>query len=147
MKLVIGHLPPELEEALLVKVNENGGMLSPEPVIPVVNPSEWVAIRSELNKVMVSNEMIRYITKIIHTTRNSPAVLLGASSRASIALMQCSKTLAAFSGRGYVIPEDVVEIIPPVLRHRVIIKPEAQLDNVSVDDILSGIIKQVEIPR
>jgi MoxR-like ATPase len=61
--------------------------------------------------------------------------------------MKCAKTLAAFDGRDYVIPEDVVEVIHPVIRHRIIVRPEAQLDNVTVDDILSGIIKTVEIPR
>jgi MoxR-like ATPase len=147
MKLVIRHLPPELEEALLIKVNENGGVLQPEAVSPVVTIDEWHFIRNEINKVLINENIIRYITAIIYTTRNTPAVLLGASSRASIALMQCSKTMAAFSGRDYVIPEDVVELIHPVLRHRLIVKPEAQLDNVTVDDILAGIIKKVEIPR
>lgn len=147
MKLVIGHLPPEMEEALLVKVNRNGGALSPEQVTPVVNPAEWHTIHEILNQVMVSDGIIRYITAIVYATRNSPAVLLGASSRASIALMQCAKTLAAFSGRDFVIPEDVVEVVHPVLRHRVIIRPEAQLDNVSVDHILDSIVKTVEIPR
>lgn len=147
MKLVIEHLPPEMEEALLTKVNQNGGALGPEQVSAVVNPAEWQQIRGVLSKVIVSEGIIRYITAIVYATRNSAAVLLGASSRASIALMQCAKTLAAFSGRDFVIPEDVVEVIHPVLRHRVIIRPEAQLDNVSVDDILDGIIKTVEIPR
>lgn len=147
MKLIIHHLPPELEEALLVKVNENGGFLEPEQVSPVITPSDWMDIRNTLKDILVSEGIIRYITALIYATRNSPAVLLGASSRASIALMHCAKTLAAFSGRNYVIPEDVVEVVHPVLRHRVIIKPEAQLDNVTVDDILDGMIKTVEIPR
>ncbi|NLN63937.1 MAG: MoxR family ATPase [Clostridiaceae bacterium] len=147
MKLVIRHLPPGLEEELLIKVNQNGGSLGPELVASVVTPAEWVQIHGELNKIIVSEGIIRYITAIVYATRNSPAVLLGASSRASIALMQCAKTLAAFSGRDFVIPEDVVEVLHPVLRHRVIIRPEAQLDNVSVDDILDGIIKTVEVPR
>jgi MoxR-like ATPase len=147
MKLVIGHLPPEMEEALLVKVNQNGGALGPGQVTAVINPTEWQQIREVLNREIVSEGIIRYITAIVYATRNSPAVLLGASSRASIALMQCAKTLAAFSGRDFVIPEDVVEVVHPVLRHRVIIRPEAQLDNVSVDDILDSIIKTVEIPR
>lgn len=147
MKLIIHHLPPEQEEALLFKVNENGGALRPETVSPVVTPEEWKAMRNEINKIVINENIIRYITAIIYTTRNTPAILLGASSRASIALMQCAKTLAAFSGRDFVIPEDVVELVHPILRHRLIIKPEAQLDNVSVDDILEGIIKKVEIPR
>jgi len=147
MKLIINHLPPEQEEALLIKVNESGGALKPETISPVLTIEEWHSIRNEINKVQVSENIIRYITAIIYTTRNSPAVLLGASSRASIALLQCSKTMAAFSGRDYVIPEDVVELVNPVLRHRLIIKPEARLDNVSVDDVLTGIVKKVPIPR
>ena len=147
MKLVIEHLPPQMEEALLVKVNQSGGSLGPELVCAVVNPDEWKLIREVLNNVVVSEGIIRYITAIVYATRNTPAILLGASSRASIALMQCAKTLAAFSGREFVIPEDVVEVIHPVLRHRVIVRPEAQLDNVTVDDILDSIVKTVEIPR
>lgn len=147
MKLVIGHLSPEMEEMLLVKVNQNGGALGPEQVTAVVNPTEWQQIRNVLSKVIISEGIIRYITAIVFVTRNSAAVLLGASSRASIALMQCAKTIAAFSGRDFVIPEDVIEVVHPVLRHRLIIRPEAQLDNVSVDDILDGIVKTVEIPR
>lgn len=147
MKLVIHHLPPEMEEALLKRVNESGGSLGPEQVSAVVTPAEWMRIREELNRIIISENIIRYITAIVYATRNSPAVLLGASSRASIALMQCAKTLAAFSGRDFVIPEDIVEVAHPVLRHRIIIRPEAQLDNVSVDDVLDGIMKTVEIPR
>lgn len=147
MKLTVNHLPPEQEEALLLRVNESGGVLRPETISPVITIGEWHSIRNEINKVRVSENIIRYITAIIYTTRNSPAVLLGASTRASIALLQCSKTMAAFQGRDFVIPEDVVELVNPVLRHRLIIKPEARLDNVSVDDILAGIVKKVPVPR
>ena len=61
--------------------------------------------------------------------------------------MKCAKTLAAFSGRDFVIPEDVIEIIKPILRHRIIVKPETLLDNITVDDILDGIVKTVAVPR
>jgi len=146
MKLVITHLPPEQEEALLRKVNESGGEIKPD-VEPVVTPEECLAIRQEIGKVFVNDNIIRYITAIIFATRNSHAVLLGASSRASIAVMKCAKTVAAVSGRNFVIPEDVIEVVKPVLRHRIMVKPETLLDNVTVDDILNGIIKTVEIPR
>lgn len=148
MKLVITHLSPEQEELLLKKVNDSGGDICPEKqVSPVISSDEWIIIRQEINKVLVNESIIRYITAIVFATRNSPALLLGASSRASIAVMSCAKTIAAFSGRDFVIPEDVVEVVKPVLRHRVIVKPETQLDNISVDDILQGIIKTVEVPR
>lgn len=147
MKLVITHLPPEQEELLLKKVNESGGDISPEKVIPVITPEELMTIQQEINKVLVNENIIRYITSIIFATRNSPAVLLGASSRASIAVMKCAKTVAAVSGRDFVIPEDVIEVVKPVLRHRIMVKPETLLDNVSVDDILNGILKTVEVPR
>lgn len=147
MKLAITHLPPEQEELLLKRVNESGGDINPEKVAPVITPDEWLSIRQEINKVFINENIIRYITSIIFATRNSHAVLLGASSRASIAVMKCSKTLAAFSGRDFVIPEDVTEVVKPVLRHRIIVKPETLLDNISVDDILEGIIKTVEVPR
>lgn len=147
MKLVITHLPPEQEELLLRKVNETDGNIDPETVMPVITSDELTSIQQEINKVFVNENIIRYITSIIFATRNSPAVLLGASSRASIAVMKCAKTVAAFSGRDFVIPEDVIEVVRPVLRHRIIVKPETLLDNISVDDILQGIIKTVQVPR
>ncbi|HEY8420894.1 MAG TPA: MoxR family ATPase [Thermoclostridium sp.] len=147
MKLEITHLQPEYEEELLKKVNESGGEIKPGNVTPVIGPDECLAIRQEICKVFVNENIIRYITAIIFATRNSPAVLLGASSRASIAVMKCAKTVAAVSGRDFVIPEDVIEVVKPVLRHRIMVKPETLLDNVSVDDILNGILKTVEVPR
>ncbi|HEY8500041.1 MAG TPA: MoxR family ATPase [Clostridia bacterium] len=147
MKLEMIYLPPDKEEELLCRVNEAGGALSPERAMAVISPDEWKAARNEIVRVKVSEGILRYITSIIFATRNTPAVLLGASSRASIDLMKCAKTLAAFDGRDYVIPEDVVEVVHPVLRHRIIVRPEARLDNVTVDDILTGIIKTIEIPR
>jgi len=147
MKLTVTHLPPEQEELLLKMVNEKGGDINPDMVEPVITPGEWSSIDREINSVLVNENIIRYITSIILATRNSPAVLLGASSRASIAVMKCAKTLAAFSGRDFVIPEDVIEIIKPVLRHRIIVKPETLLDNITVDDILDGIVKTVAVPR
>jgi len=147
MKLEITHLQPEYEEELLKKVNESGGEIKPGNVTPVIGPDECLAIRQEICKVFVNENIIRYITAIIFATRNSPAVLLGASSRASIAVMKCAKTVAAVSGRDFVIPEDIIEVVKPVLRHRIMVKPETLLDNVSVDDILNGILKTVEVPR
>lgn len=147
MKLTINHLPPVQEEMLLKRVNETGGAISPETVSPVVEPEEWFSVVQEIGRVYVNENIIRYITSIIYATRTSGAVLLGASSRASIALMKCAKTVAAVSGRDFVIPEDVIEVVKPVLRHRIIVKPETLLDNVTVDDILEGILRTVEIPR
>ena len=147
MKLTINHLPPVQEEMLLKRVNETGGAISPETVSPVVEPEEWFSVLQEIGRVYVNENIIRYITSIIYATRTSGAVLLGASSRASIALMKCAKTVAAVSGRDFVIPEDVIEVVKPVLRHRIIVKPETLLDNVTVDDILEGILRTVEIPR
>lgn len=147
MKLTVRHLPPEQEEILLKKVNENGGFIDPESVEPVVSPEEWQTIVREIGRVFVNENIIRYITSIIFATRTSHAVLLGASSRAAIAVMKCAKTVAAVSGRDFVIPEDVIEVVKPVLRHRITVKPETLLDNVSVDDILEGILRTVEVPR
>ncbi|UZQ85288.1 MoxR family ATPase [Thermoclostridium stercorarium] len=147
MKLKVRHLPPEQEEVLLKKVNESGGTISADAVSAVIDPDEWAQIVQEINRVFVNENIIRYITSLIYVTRTSHAVLLGASSRASIALLKCAKTVAAISGRDFVIPEDVTEMVKPVLRHRIIVKPETVLGNLTVDDILDEILRTVEVPR
>jgi MoxR-like ATPase len=103
--------------------------------------------REEIQKVEVNSSIINYITSIVKATRNSPSLVLGASPRASIALLLTAKTYAAMQGRSFITPEDIKDLALPVLRHRIILKPEAGIDGMKNDDILRSILNRVEVPR
>ncbi len=97
--------------------------------------------------VIVDESIISYISEITRQTRSIPHFLLGGSPRASIALLLCSKALAAIRGREYVTPDDIKVMAKPVLRHRVILKAESEIEGITVDDVLQSILDSVEVPR
>ena len=94
-----------------------------------------------------ANAIFEYINKIVRLTRQWPQLYMGASPRAGLALMQGARTLAAFQGRDYAIPDDVVQIALPVLRHRVMLTAEAEGEGQEADQILTDLIRTVEVPR
>lgn len=103
--------------------------------------------RRLVSQVVVDESVINYISNISLSTRNHKDLILGGSPRASIALLQASKALAAIRGREYVIPDDIKTLSFPIFRHRIILKPEAEIEGLSPDEIIDGILKQVEVPR
>jgi len=95
----------------------------------------------------VADAILDYIQRIVDESRRSPDLSLGGSPRAAIALLQTSKTLAALQGRDYVVPDDIKVLVPPVMRHRVILKPEAEIEGLNADRALERILARVEVPR
>jgi MoxR-like ATPase len=91
--------------------------------------------------------MVRYIYNIVARTRNLATLTLGASPRAGIALLECSKALAAMNGRDYIIPEDVKTVAPPVLRHRLLLRAESEMEGLRADDVVKSVLGAVEVPR
>ncbi len=104
------------------------------------------AARAEVAQVRVEPALFRYITAAVRRTRDWPALSLGASPRAAVGLMAASKALAAMDGRDYLIPDDVKAAAPPVLRHRLIVKPEADLEGITADRVIADIFDQIEVP-
>jgi len=98
-------------------------------------------------EVRVDNRLIDYVNKIVRLTRQWPQFHMGASPRAGLGLLQGARTLAAFRGRDYAVPDDVVEIALPALRHRVILTAEAEVEGHDVDHLLTELIRTVEVPR
>lgn len=99
------------------------------------------------NEIKISDELIEYIVNIIFATRNHPQVYLGASPRATIALMETSKILALFENRNYVIPDDIKKLSFPILRHRLILTSEAEMGGIKPDKIISDILQSVPVPK
>lgn len=118
-----------------------------DDLIQVTNPEEILKVTQETSQVRVDPLLVNYINKIVRTTRQWPQFYMGASPRAGIGLMQAARTLAAFSGRDFVVPDDVVAIALPALRHRVILTAEAEVEGQNTDQLLSDLIRTIEVPR
>ena len=114
---------------------------------PITSPEEIIQITRAGSDVRVDPKLLDYINTLVRLTREWPQFHLGASPRAGLALMQGARTLASFHGRDYAVPDDVVELAMPVLRHRVILSAEAEVEGHSVDELLGDLIKSVEVPR
>ena len=118
-----------------------------EDVNAVVSAAEVIKMREQVRHVHVEEKLLRFITQIVNTTRNNNALYLGASPRASIAIMMGAKALAAMSGRSFVIPEDIKDVCLPVLAHRIILAPEREMEGVTPAQIVKQIVDGIEVPR
>ena len=115
--------------------------------LTALSPDDLARARSEVRQTRVESALFRYVVEIVRRTRDWPALSLGASPRAAISLLMIAKALAALEERDYVIPDDVKTAALPVLRHRIIIKPEAELEGLDSDQVLKEIIGSVEVPK
>lgn len=127
------------------QINLNDRLMN--EVMPITTPDRVLAMIRACGTVTVADSLVEYINRIVRTTRSWPAFHLGASPRAGIALMQAARTLAAFSGRDFAIPDDVAEITLPALRHRVQLTAEAEVEGRNVDDELRTMVQGIEVPR
>ena len=118
-----------------------------ENINQVTTPEEISSLTVQSGAVRVDELLVNYINKIVRLTRTWPKFYLGASPRAGISLMQGARTLAMFHGRDYAVPDDVIEIALPVLRHRVQLTAESEVEGQDVDQILSDLIRTIEVPR
>ena len=100
-----------------------------------------------MQAVRLDDAVLRYIGAVVRETRRSPDVMLGSSLRGSIALLQASKALAALRGRDFVVPDDVKELAYPALRHRLILKPEAEVEGLGADDVVRRVLARLDVPR
>jgi len=141
MKVLVDY-PTKEEEIKILGMREEG-----KAVKAITSAREIVRLSKEVEKVYVDPSIRNYITEIVTRTRKSPDLLLGASPRASIALQLTAKVHAALRGRDFVIPDDVKAMLVPVLNHRLILKPEAELEGKTVFDVIRSIESSVEIPR
>lgn len=114
---------------------------------PITTPEELMTISAANAQIRVEPKLVTYINRLVRQTRKWPTFHLGASPRAGLALMQGARTLAAARGRDYAIPDDVVEIILPALRHRVVMTAEAEVEGLKIDEQLRQLVKSIEVPR
>lgn len=142
--------PSESQEAEILKLHSKQVNLNErlDTEIRTITDPETVRKLIQLcGSVNVEDALVDYINKIVRATRVWPAFHIGASPRAGLALMQCARTLAGFSGRDFAIPDDVVEVAIPALRHRVQLSAEAEIEGRDVDEELLAMIRGIEVPR
>lgn len=116
-------------------------------LVPVLDPAMIQAAKTLIQQVVVDEGILKYIAQVVLTSRESKDILLGASSRASSHVLLASKTFAAMQGRTYVTPDDVKYVIPPVFRHRLLLRPEAEIEGLDANAVIDRILGQVEVPR
>lgn len=146
-KLVINY--PELDDEvqILTRHHENKKFDKLTDLKSVIGKSTIEYLREKVGQVYVSENLLRYIAQLVTNTRNSPAIYLGASPRASISILNASKAYAALQGRDFVIPEDIQKVYAPVINHRIILTPEAEMEGLNVFQVCKRLIDKVEVPR
>ncbi len=149
MKITLDYPPPDAEIEVIRSYSTGRDLHQLDVMVPesVLAREEVADFRLSLTPVTVREEVVKYIYQITSETRDPNYVQLGASPRAAVALLKSARALAALRGMEFVTPDEVKEVARPVLRHRVILRPEALIDGLTSDDFLESILKRVAVPR
>ncbi len=147
--LKINMMYPKLEEekAILYRFRSDFKIRQKEEVQPVFSTEDVRKCQELTEKVFIRDSLLDYIAAIVHDTRNNGDLFLGASPRASLAILRTAKAIAALSGRDFVTPDDIQYVAYPVLNHRVILTPEREMEGYDTHDVIREIIQKIEVPR
>ncbi len=140
---------PSLEEEILIITQQHQQKTNDQlaDIKPVLSKEDIIALRQQVRLFHVEPKILEFVAKIIHETRNNKSLYLGGSPRASLAIVNAAKALAAIKGRDFVTPDDIVWVAPAVLRHRIMLTPDKEMEGVSPDDVVKQIIQKLEVPR
>lgn len=147
MKITMGYPSLEEEVDILERHHANASLVKLESLAPVLTKEELLSLRRLIEHVFVDRTLLQYIALIVQQTRTSKAVYLGASPRASVAMMQASKAYALLQGRDFVTPEDIKFVAPYVLQHRLILTAETEMEGYSPVKVTQRLIDKVEVPK
>jgi len=147
MKITVGY--PSLEEEIKILERHNQQAITEllHNMEPVVTPEILSNARMQVRETHIEPKLLEFVAKIVWETRNDRSLYLGASPRASIALLQIAKAFSVLRGRNFVIPEDILQAAPAVLRHRIGLTPEREMEGATTDDVVRELIARMEIPR
>jgi len=140
---------PTLEEEIIILQNQHQQKLGIElnAVKAVLSTAQIKTCRAIIKALHVEPKLIEYVAKIVHETRNNKSLYLGASPRASLAMINSAKAIAAMQGRDFVTPEDIIKVASPVLAHRIMLTPDKEMEGLTTSDIVAQIVQKIEIPR
>ena len=140
---------PSLSEEISILTNQHAQTQNTllDNVSKILSAKQIDQYRQTIHSIIIEPKLVEFIAKIVNETRNNPSLYLGASPRASLAILRSSKANAAIKGRDFVTPEDIVEMATPVMRHRIILTPEKEMEGITADELIESIIKNIEVPR
>jgi MoxR-like ATPase len=140
---------PSLEEEVAIITNQHQHKPAEQlaEIKPVLTGADIVSLRKQVRNFYVEPKLIEFVARIIHETRNNKSLYLGGSPRASLAIINSAKALSAMKGRDFVTPEDIIWVAPAVLRHRIMLTPDKEMEGVTPDEVVAQIIQKIEIPR
>lgn len=140
---------PSLQEEISILTGQQSRSSAQllDNVQKILSPENIKNYRQVIQSIIIEPKLIEFIARIVNETRNNPSLYLGASPRASLCILRSAKANAAIKGRDFVTPEDIVEMAPHVLRHRIILTPEKEMEGVTADDLIDNILKAIQIPR
>ena len=149
LKILLGYPGEEHEREVVARWNDgfNSKRLEEVDIKPLEDPAAIIHCRADVARARMEPGVQHYAVDLVRRTRAHPFIHYGASPRASVALLLCSKALAAIRGREFVTPDDVRDVALPVLRHRLTLRAEAELDGVTPDSVITDILKSAEVPR
>lgn len=146
-KIIVPY-PTETEElGILTQFNSMGNTRALDLINPALDAKQVAGLREQIKTQVIEEKLLQFIAKLVHQTRNHKSIYLGASPRASLAIMNASKAIAAMQGRDFVTPEDILFVVPPVLRHRIILSPDKEMEGITEDDVIKQIIQGMDVPR
>lgn len=146
-KVRVGYPSMDEEALILERFQDHGGFVDIDRVASVLSPDRILQAREAVRQVRVESKVLRYVAEIVASTRNHPALYLGGSPRASLAILTGAKAVAAMSGRDFATPEDVRAVVAPALRHRVLLTSEKEVEGIRPSSVLKRIVEEVEVPR
>ena len=140
---------PSLEEEIEILTNQHQQKADDQlnEIKPVLSIEQVKSLRATIKALFVEPKLLAYAAQITHETRNNKSLYLGASPRASLAMINGAKAIAAMAGRDFVTPEDIIKVATPVLAHRIMLSPEKEMEGLTPADIIAQIIKKIEVPR
>ncbi len=146
-KIILDYPSLAEEQQILRRFHSDFAGKLQETIQAVISPSDIADCRQRIEQVYIREELLDYIAAIVHSTRNNSDLFLGASPRASLALMKTAKAVAAIAGRNFVTPDDIRYVSFPVLNHRIILTPEREMEGYTTREVLDELLKKVEVPR
>jgi len=146
-KIIMGYPTLEEEKIILQRHQANARLAKLEDIKPIISKDSLLALRDTMGAVLIDESLLSYIAQIVHQTRTSKAVLLGASPRAAVAMLQASKAIALIYGRDFVTPDDIKMVAPAVLDHRILISAEAEMQGYTASKIVATLVNNVEVPK
>lgn len=146
-KIDVGYPSLEEEVAIIAGFQSRKGDVDLDAVRPVLSAEQLVQYQELARGVLIEEPLCRYVAEIVFATRNNPALYLGASPRASLAVVKASKAIALINGRDFVIPEDIRYVLPEVLNHRIVLSAEKEMEGVTPRHVVDQIVKGVEVPK